>query len=305
VVGCFSGAGSTREEMADLAEDIAEAKRLLGSATRPAVKAVLAKFISETTAAELEALQQMEDAPELEASEPKTAAVEAADLLEPAPLKQRDENSMEVDAAITAPPPTKLGGRGAQHAPTHSAEWITPSYGWEQGEYNTPWVNVMVSIEGVGAVKDTVACDFGQDSFDLRVVGAQGKNYRLVMEALEKDIVPDESKIVVKKNRVTVKLKKIKGEYSYDHWNDLKKKGGRVAKEKEKSRDPTAGIMDLMKDLYDNGDDNMRRIIGESMMKSRNGEKVDPDDISKGIGSDPKMPAMPDLDLPDDPVELS
>lgn len=223
---------------------------------------------------------------------------------------------MEVEEKIAAPPPTKLS-RPAPAA-TVGIEWTTPSYGWEQGEYNTPWVNIMVQIEGVGAVKDTVTCDFGQDSFDLRVMGLE-KNYRLVVEALEKDIVPDESKVIVKKNRVTVKLKKIKGEYSYDHWTDLKKKGGKAAKEKEKNRDPTAGIMDLMKDLYDNGDDNMRKIIGESMMKSRNGEKVDPEDYSKGL--DPssmmdtstdtkipdlsKTPPMPDLDLPDEPEELS
>merc|ERR1712046_337516 len=76
----------------------------------------------------------------------------------------------------------------------------------------------------------------------------------------------------------------------YDHWSDLKKKGGKAAKEKTRNADPSAGIMDMMKDLYDNGDDNMRKIIGESMMKSRNGEKTDPKDIdlpkSPGAGED-------------------
>ena len=77
--------------------------------------------------------------------------------------------------------------------------------------------------------------------------------------------------------------------------------------------------MDMMKDLYDNGDDNMRKIIGESMMKSRNGEKQDPNDIelpqSPGIDDDDatepdkggfdlddtktKMPPMPEGRLPD------
>jgi len=33
--------------------------------------------------------------------------------------------------------------------------------------------------------------------------------------------------------------------------------------------DPTAGIMDLMKDMYDNGDDQMRKTIGESLLKSQ------------------------------------
>jgi len=112
--------------------------------------------------------------------------------------------------------------------------------------------------------------------------------------------VPAESKILVKKNRVTVKLKKVKGEYSYDHWSDLKKKGGKAAKEKEKGRDPSAGIMDMMKDLYDNGDDNMRKIIGESMMKSQRGEKMDPKDM--GPGEDDLGAKEGDLDVDADDI---
>merc|ERR1719171_482095 len=96
-------------------------------------------------------------------------------------------------------------------------------------------------------------------------------------------------------NCITLKLKKVKGEYSYDHWTDLKKKGGKAAKDKSRNKDPSAGIMDMMKDLYDNGDDNMRKIIGESMMKSRNGEKQDPNDI--------ELPQSPSIDDDDDVTE--
>lgn len=31
--------------------------------------------------------------------------------------------------------------------------------------------------------------------------------------------------------------------------------------------------MDMMKNMYEEGDDNMRRIIGEAMLKSQRGEK--------------------------------
>ena len=41
-----------------------------------------------------------------------------------------------------------------------------------------------------------------------------------------------------------------------------------------------SGIMDMMKDMYDDGDENMKKIIGEAMLKSRSGEKPEP----------PKMP---------------
>lgn len=43
----------------------------------------------------------------------------------------------------------------------------------------------------------------------------------------------------------------------------------------------TKGIMDMMKDMYDEGDENMKKVIGEAMLKSQRGEKSEP-------------PAMPD-----------
>lgn len=199
-------------------DDVTEAKALLAQATRPAVQAVLTRFIEDHTV--------------------DTRIVE--------------DNTVDMMAVD----------------PTPVQQWVTPSYGWEQGEYNSPWVNVFVNIE---VPKDSITCEFTSDSFDFKAL-----NYRLFVDTLEKDIIPDESRCVWKKKRVIIKLKKLKGEYSYDQWQELKKKGGKAAK----SKDPTAGIMDLMKDLYDNGDDSMRKIIGESMLKSRKGEQLDVDDLS-------------------------
>jgi calcyclin binding protein len=50
----------------------------------------------------------------------------------------------------------------------------------------------------------------------------------------------------------------------------------RRSKQKKKKDDPSASLMDMMKDLYDEGDENMKKIIGEAMMKSRSGEKPAP-----------------------------
>ena len=38
----------------------------------------------------------------------------------------------------------------------------------------------------------------------------------------------------------------------------------------------------MMKNMYDEGDENMKKIIGEAMLKSRNGEKM----------SSPPLPTM-------------
>lgn len=39
----------------------------------------------------------------------------------------------------------------------------------QQGEYNSPWVSVYVTLPGVGEAKDNVSCSFTPSSFDLKV----------------------------------------------------------------------------------------------------------------------------------------
>lgn len=63
-----------------------------------------------------------------------------------------------------------------------------------------------------------------------------------------------------------------KGTYGYDSWVNLVSKSG-VTKSDDK--DPSAGLMDMMKQMYDDGDDNMKKMIGEAMLKSQKGGAED------------------------------
>ena len=60
------------------------------------------------------------------------------------------------------------------------------------------------------------ACDFTGCSFDLKIKDFNGKNYRLFKNNLDKEIVPGESKVIVKKNRITIKMCKAKGKYKQE-----------------------------------------------------------------------------------------
>ena len=76
-------------------------------------------------------------------------------------------------------------------------------------------------------------------SFDLKVVGLEGKSYRLFKDNLAHNIDVDKSKYVVKPNKVVVKLGKVKGEFSYDNWTELTSKKSKEAAKRAKS-DPSA-----------------------------------------------------------------
>lgn len=156
----------------------------------------------------------------------------------------------------------------AQLQPPSSARTYTePSYGFtSEGE----WVEVLVmGLNGVATLpRDQIQFDVTNTSFDLRVHDLDGKSYRVWVPHLEKEIKASESKIVVGKTRITVKLRKVN---SWDFWTQLKAKAGATKKDKAKSgdADPMGGIMDVMKEMYEDGDDATKRMIAEAWTKSR------------------------------------
>jgi len=223
--------------------EIQETETLLTTATFDGVKTVLRGH--------LEKLRKLDN-------QQKAAAAAAAAAL----VSEATPKSTEVVAPVRS-------------APILSSSTYIPieSFAWDQGSYNSPSISVFIDLDGVGNVKDRVTVDFDKHSFDLKVLDLDGKNYRLIKDNLEKDIVPSQSSFVVKKNKVVLKLQKVKGEYSYDQWTALTGKKKRGEEEATTKKDPMGGIMDMMKNMYEDGDENMKKIIGEAMLKSQRGEK--------------------------------
>jgi calcyclin binding protein len=192
-------------------------------------------------------------------------------------------SSKSTSEANPSPAPSSTPAPTAPSKPISTAPpVISPSltynsidrFAFDAGTSTDRFVTLYVPLPGVGSIpnkKEQISCDFGSDSFDVTIHDLKGKNYRLKRGNLEHDIEPEKSKYIVKADKIVVKLHKIEKDYGgFDFWSKLTD-----PKRKEKSKkgsNPTAGLMDMMKDMYDSGDENMRKIIGETMMKQRNGQ---------------------------------
>jgi calcyclin binding protein len=264
------------------------------------IEAAAAKLKRPTAKMQLESLakklrKESEALKRLEASQAKAKA--ASKTTASAPVKETDhddeapivedvtnESKAAPALAATKPAPSPVV------APTAASARYVPiaTFAFDSGKYDSPTVSVYVSMDGVkGIPRENITCDFTPSSFDLIARDLQGKSYRLFKDNLAHDIDPETSKCVVKKDRLIVKLGKSKGEYGYDTWTDLidkkKGKGDRDASGKRKKEDPQDSIMSLMKNMYDTGDDKMKKIIGETMEKQRRGD-LGKDDVTSGIG---------------------
>jgi hypothetical protein len=254
----------SREEMSE----IEETELLLSQANFAGVKAVLQKHLTflKKEAAAAEASRSKEVSTDANADSTKTSSTDANIAAAPK------------GGSVFSPAVGVATGAGAKYSNIED-------FAWDQGEYNSPNIKIYVDLPGVGKVKDKVDCSFGQHSFDLLVHDLDDKNYRLIKDQLEKDIVPSECKFVVKANKVVITLKKVKGEYSYETWQNLiAKKGRDHLAEKKKKDDPMGSINEMLKNMYDEGDESTKKVIAEAMMKSRSGEKPGADSLGNSMG---------------------
>jgi len=221
---------------------------------------------------------------------PADASVEAASQ----PAAKRHAPS---GTASKPPPPVEVVHKPVPVDIKPMGPWTEiTTFALDLGGYDKPLVSVDLRLKGVEALpSENVTCDFTESSLDLKVIGLDGLNYRFLKTNLDKDIVPAESSVKVKKNHVIITLQKVKGQYGYDSWTDLCAKGKRRPTNNEKSKDanPQDSIMGMMKDLYEDGDDNMKKIIGEAMYKAQRGEKYEPD--SQDLKPSPSLGSMDDI----------
>lgn len=224
----------------------------------------------------LEALVQKvkRDANALKKVEASQKKLQEASIEETNDDPEKESPSVEHAEEPTKPTPAlPTPAAQASIAKSPSLKYIPiDKFSFDAGGYNSPTVTIYIPIADIGQhSKEKIACKFTKTSFDLTISEFTDKNYRLLNDNLEHEIDPDQSKMKIRANKIILKLQKTKSDYgTYDTWNNLSSK--KKKEEKKRNTDPQSSIMDLMKEMYDSGDDNMKKMIGETMMKQREGK---------------------------------
>jgi calcyclin binding protein len=141
----------------------------------------------------------------------------------------------------------------------HNEEvWKTiEQFSWDQ---NADSVIVYVTCfkDFSSVSKENIKLEFTQNSFCVSVYGYNNINYKLKIANLSGNI--REGKITTKSNGFTVRLKK----HELGDWQSLVPKNGGSAKEIEvrgNEVDISQNLANLMKELYDEGNDEMKQMV--------------------------------------------
>ena len=119
---------------------------------------------------------------------------------------------------------------------------------------------------------------FTKNTFDICILGWKGKNYRFSCFNLSKEINPNDSYVKQTNSGLIVYLAKAN---SSDFWDSLEKKKGLFGNKDDdgmpaldKNKDPNQSLMEMMRDMYQNGDPEMKRMIAEAWTKSRDEQEM-------------------------------
>ncbi|CAF1122668.1 unnamed protein product [Adineta ricciae] len=237
------------QQMQDINSDINEIKQLLGQATRSRVKQCLE-------------IQQRRFETELIA------------------LKEKQEQTA-APSTEKKPATTTLSSSTAR---SYTKE-IT-LYAWDQSDKS-----VKIYVQNLNGVEDLpaeqVRCSFEERSFQLEINGLKNINYVFKRGRLLNAIKPDQSSYKVKKDMIVLLLAKAESKTWECIFQDEKKAPEKPLPKMDDNKDPGDSLMQLMKNMYETGDDEMKRTIAKAWTESR--EKMN---TGGGGGDDSGMPGF-------------
>uniref|UniRef100_A0A8B9WIC8 Calcyclin-binding protein n=1 Tax=Bos mutus grunniens TaxID=30521 RepID=A0A8B9WIC8_BOSMU len=231
-----------------LQKDLEEVKVLLEKATRKRVRDALT---AEKSKIETEMKNKMQQ-----------KSQRKAELTE-------NEKPAAVVAPITTGYTVKISnyGKGIEEARIAFVELLR-EVGWDQSD---KFVKIYITLPGVHQVPaESVQVNFTERSFDLLVKNLNGKSYSMIVNNLLKPISVEGSSKKVKTDTVLILCRKKAENTRWDYLTQVEKE----CKEKEKpsydtETDPSEGLMNVLKKIYEDGDDDMKRTINKAWVESR------------------------------------
>lgn len=143
------------------------------------------------------------------------------------------------------------------------------NYAWDQSE---KFVKIFVTLKNVQSLPaENVCTQFTDRSMELIVRGLENRNYTLPIKNLLEKIDTEKSHWKVKTDMVVVFLAKCDTGKTWSHLtaSEKKAKEPKFSPKLSENEDPTTGLMDLMKQMYEEGDDEMKRTIAKAWTESR------------------------------------
>ncbi|XP_068557950.1 calcyclin-binding protein [Cebidichthys violaceus] len=201
--------------------------------------------------------------------------VELGSLLEKAERKRvqevlkQEQKKVEKELAVKRQQKEKQAKRDADPSAASKAAYTVKinNYAWDQSE---KFVKIYLTLKDVHKIpSDNVEVNFTERSFSLLVKDLDGKNHQMTILNLLYPVDEKDSYKKIKTDMILVMCKK-QTTKKWDCLTTVEKQ----SKEKDKpnvdeNADPSDGLMTMLKKIYSEGDDEMKRTINKAWSESQ------------------------------------
>ncbi|XP_018573684.1 calcyclin-binding protein [Anoplophora glabripennis] len=144
------------------------------------------------------------------------------------------------------------------------------NYAWDQSNKFVKFYVTLKDVHNIPA--ENIKCDFTPKNLELKVIDLENKDYVLRLNCLLRLIIPEQSNWKIKTDMVVINAAKKEPE-NWSHVTEWEKKSSDAKNLKpdldDKNSDPSDGLMSLMKNMYEKGDDEMKRTIAKAWSESQ------------------------------------
>lgn len=193
-------------------------------------------------------------------------------------LLKQEQKKVEKELATKRQQKEQQARREADPSSASKAAYTVKitSYAWDQSE---KFVKIYLALKDVHKIpSENVEVNFTERSFSVLVKDLDGKNHQMTVLNLLYPIDEKDSHKKIKTDMVLIMCKK-QATKKWDCLTTVEKR----SKEKDKptmedNADPSDGLMTMLKKIYSEGDDEMKRTINkawtESQEKKMRGEEM-------------------------------
>ncbi|KAK5650579.1 hypothetical protein RI129_001608 [Pyrocoelia pectoralis] len=144
------------------------------------------------------------------------------------------------------------------------------NYAWDQ---SPKFVKFYVTLKNVQTIPiENISCNFTEKSLELNVKDLENKDYLFTINHLLMKIKGSESTWKVKTDMIIINAAKIE-QKNWEFVTEIEKRASDAKKlptpDPNMSADPSEGLMSLMKNMYEQGDDEMKRTIAKALHESQ------------------------------------
>ncbi|OII74363.1 uncharacterized protein cubi_01207 [Cryptosporidium ubiquitum] len=174
--------------------------------------------------------------------------------------------------------PENIAKKSNENLPLEAYTSIT-KYSWDQSDKN---VKIYIDLVGVQNKPECIDVKYGSDNVEMYIKNLDNKFYSFTVK-LHDSISTEECSHKVKKDMIVITLKKTN---TSSRWPRLSYKDSPLKKSSASPdvgagmgnfgdmggagmKDPMAGIQDLMKKMYEEGDDEMKRTIAKAWTEAQ------------------------------------